>query len=101
MASTATGVERGIKWLSSFNLALAAVLLALVLVLGPTGFIFDTFTTTLGSYLTQLVTMSLRLAPLSGDRWVADWTLFYWAWWIAWAPFGGAFLERMARKRVV
>nr|WP_256202368.1 BCCT family transporter [Stenotrophomonas pictorum] len=96
MASTASGVERGIKWLSNFNLALAAVLL-----LGPTGFIFDTFTTTLGSYLNQLVTMSLRMSPFSGSTWVADWTIFYWAWWIAWAPFVGSFIARVSRGRSV
>ncbi|WP_181453884.1 BCCT family transporter, partial [Stenotrophomonas maltophilia] len=82
MASTLSGVGRGMKWLSNFNLALAALLLALVLVLGPTGAIFNTFTTTLGSYLNQLVTMSLRMSPFSSSTWVADWTIFYWAWWI-------------------
>jgi glycine betaine transporter len=101
MASTASGVERGIKWLSNFNLALAALLLAAVLLLGPTGFIFDTFTTTLGSYLNQLVTMSLRMSPFSGSTWVADWTIFYWAWWIAWAPFVGSFIARVSRGRSV
>ena len=99
MASTATGVERGIKWLSTFNLALATLLLGLVLVLGPTGFILDTFTTTLGTYLNQLLTMSLRMAPFSGSSWVADWTIFYWAWWIAWAPFVGSFIARISRGR--
>jgi glycine betaine transporter len=101
MASTASGVERGIKWLSNVNLALAALLLAAVLVLGPTGFIFDTFTTTLGAYLNQLVTMSLRMSPFSGSKWVAEWTIFYWAWWIAWAPFVGAFIARVSRGRSI
>lgn len=101
MLSTSSGVDRGIKWLSNFNLALAALLLAAVLVLGPTGFIFDTFTTTLGSYLNQLVTMSLRMSPFSGSTWVADWTIFYWAWWIAWAPFVGTFIARVSRGRSV
>lgn len=101
MASTCSGVDRGIKWLSNFNLALAGVLLAAVLVLGPTGFIFDTFTTTLGSYLNQLLTMSLRMSPFSSSTWVADWTIFYWAWWIAWAPFVGAFIARVSRGRSV
>jgi len=73
----------------------------MVLVLGPTGFIFDTFTTTLGSYLNQLVTMSLRMSPFSGSTWVADWTIFYWAWWIAWAPFVGSFIARISRGRSV
>ena len=53
MASSATGLHRGIKWLSNFNMAAAALLLALVLVLGPTAFIFETLTTTLGGYLNQ------------------------------------------------
>ncbi|WP_367346916.1 BCCT family transporter [Stenotrophomonas bentonitica] len=101
MASTASGVNRGIKWLSNFNLGLAALLLALVMVLGPTAFIFDTFTTTIGSYLNQLVTMSLRMSPFSGSTWVADWTIFYWAWWIAWAPFVGSFIARVSRGRTI
>ncbi|WP_445392296.1 BCCT family transporter [Stenotrophomonas pavanii] len=101
MASTLSGVDRGVKWLSNFNLALAAVLLLLVLVLGPTGAIFNTFTTTLGSYLNQLVTMSLRMSPFSSSTWVADWTIFYWAWWISWAPFVGSFIARISRGRSV
>jgi glycine betaine transporter len=101
MASTASGVERGVKWLSNFNLGLATTLLAMLLVLGPTGFIFDIFTTTLGAYLNQLVTMSLRMSPFSDSTWVADWTIFYWAWWIAWAPFVGSFIARVSRGRSV
>ena len=101
MSSSGSGVERGIKWLSNFNLGLAAALLLTVLALGPTGFIFDTFTTTLGAYLNQLVTMSLRMSPFTGATWVADWTIFYWAWWIAWAPFVGAFIARVSRGRSV
>lgn len=101
MASTLSGVGRGMKWLSNFNLALAALLLALLLVLGPTGAIFNTFTTTLGSYLNQLVTMSLRMSPFSSSTWVADWTIFYWAWWISWAPFVGSFIARISRGRSV
>ncbi len=101
MASSLSGVGRGMKWLSNVNLVLAALLLALVLVLGPTGAIFNTFTTTLGSYLNQLVTMSLRMSPFSSSTWVADWTIFYWAWWISWAPFVGSFIARISRGRSV
>lgn len=101
MASSASGVQRGIKWLSSFNLALATALLVAVVLLGPTGFIFETFTTTLGAYINQLVTMSLRLAPFSDSHWVADWTIFYWAWWIAWAPFVGTFIARVSKGRTI
>ncbi|SDL98083.1 glycine betaine transporter [Oryzisolibacter propanilivorax] len=101
MLSSTSGVERGIKWLSNTNLLLAGVLMLAVLVLGPTGFILDTFTTTLGAYINQLVTMSLRLSPFSESTWVRDWTVFYWAWWIAWSPFVGAFIARVSRGRTV
>lgn len=101
MISSTSGVERGIKWLSSANLALAGLLMLALLLLGPTGFILDTFTTTLGSYINQLTTMSLRLSPFSSGTWAFDWTVFYWAWWIAWAPFVGAFIARVSRGRTV
>ncbi len=101
MASSATGLSRGIKWLSNFNMAVAALLLALVIVLGPTAFIFETLTTTLGSYLDQLPAMSLRMTPFSQFAWVGDWTIFYWAWWIAWAPFVGAFFAKISYGRTV
>ncbi|GAB3339712.1 BCCT family transporter [Marilutibacter aestuarii] len=101
MASSATGLQRGIKWLSNLNLAIATLLLAFVVVLGPTAFIFETLTTTLGSYLNLLPSMSLRMTPFSQRAWVGDWTIFYWAWWIAWAPFVGAFFAKISYGRTV
>jgi glycine betaine transporter len=101
MASSATGLQRGIKWLINFNMAAAAALLACVIVLGPTAFVFETFTTTLGSYVNQLPAMSLRMTPFSQARWVGDWTIFYWAWWVSWAPFVGAFFARISYGRTV
>ncbi|HZX77985.1 BCCT family transporter [Lysobacter sp.] len=101
MASSASGLERGIKWLSNFNVGTAAILMLLVLTLGPTAFIFETLTTTLGSYLNQLPSMSLRMSPFAQNAWVGEWTIFYWAWWIAWAPFVGAFFARISYGRTV
>ncbi|MGV8940808.1 MAG: BCCT family transporter, partial [Lysobacter sp.] len=101
MTSSASGVDRGIKWLSSFNLALAGALMVAVALLGPTGFIFDTFTTSVGGYLDHLVEMSLRMSPFSANTWVADWTIFYWAWWISWSPFVGSFIARVSYGRSV
>lgn len=86
MASSASGVGRGVKWLSNANLVLAGLLLLAVLVVGPTGAIFETLTSTLGGYLNNLVTMSLHLTPFDVTDWVARWTIFCWAWWIAWCP---------------
>jgi glycine betaine transporter len=101
MASSATGLQRGIKWLSNFNMAAAALLLACVIVLGPSAFVFETFTTTLGAYINLLPSMSLRMTPFSQARWVGDWTIFYWAWWVSWAPFVGAFFARISYGRTV
>ena len=101
MLSSASGLQRGIKWMSNFNVATAALLLALVLVTGPTAFIFETFTNTLGGYINTLPSMSLRMAPFSQSAWVGDWTIFYWAWWISWAPFVGTFFAHISYGRTV
>ncbi|PHV10512.1 BCCT family transporter [Chitinimonas sp. BJB300] len=101
LASAMTGLQRGIQWLSNANLGLAAALALLVLVCGPTLFILDVFTTTLGSYLNNLLSTSLKLTPFVGDNWVKDWTVFYWAWWITWSPFVGLFIARISRGRTI
>ncbi len=101
MTSAMTGLDRGILILSNVNLGIAALLLVFMLAMGPTSFIVDVFTTTLGDYLGNLVPMSFRTAPFSGDPWVGQWTLFYWAWWIAWAPFVGTFIARVSRGRTI
>ncbi|PZD95437.1 glycine/betaine ABC transporter permease [Paenibacillus sambharensis] len=101
LLSATTGLDRGIKILSNLNLRLAVLLLLFVLFAGPTSFIFDTFTATVGGYLQNIVQMSLRLTPFSQGTWVGAWTLFYWAWWIAWAPFVGSFIARVSRGRTI
>lgn len=101
LASSVSGLERGIKWLSNTNLMLAAALAAFVLLVGPTAVILDTFTSTLGRYLSGLVQMSLRLTPFRSDEWVHGWTVFYWAWWISWSPFVGLFIARISRGRTI
>ena len=101
--SASTGLQKGIKYLSNANLVLAVVLLFTFLILGPTGFVLDLFVTTLGSYIQNLPSMGLRLAPFNQERatWIQDWTIFYWAWWIAWAPFVGTFIARVSKGRTV
>src|SRR5690606_24155215 len=68
-----------------------------------TGFLLDLFVTAMGSYLQNLPSMGLRLSPFNVERatWIQDWTVFYWAWWIAWAPFVGTFIARVSRGRTV
>jgi glycine betaine transporter len=103
LISAGTGVKRGIKYLSNANMILAVVILFAILFLGPTVFLLDLFTTTLGGYIQNLPSMGLRLSPFNEERaaWVQGWTIFYWAWWIAWAPFVGTFIARVSRGRTV
>ncbi|KQQ96914.1 BCCT family transporter [Massilia sp. Leaf139] len=101
IASAVSGVDKGVKLLSNFNMGLAAALALAVFVLGPTVAIIDTFSNTLGSYLSEFVRMSLRATPFSGSTWVGNWTIFYWAWWISWSPFVGLFIARVSRGRTV
>lgn len=101
LASALSGVGRGIKWLSSGNLMLAGALALAVLLVGPTIAIVDTFTNTLGSYLSEFVRMSLRMTPFRENAWVGDWTIFYWAWWLSWSPFVGLFIARVSRGRTI
>jgi len=101
ITSAVTGVERGVKYLSIGNLVLAGLLALFVLVVGPTIAIVDTLTNTLGSYLSELVRMSLRMTPFVDSTWVGDWTIFYWAWWLAWSPFVGLFIARVSKGRTI
>lgn len=101
ITSAVSGVEKGIKLLSNTNMCVAALLALAVFLLGPTVAIIDTFTNTLGSYASELFRMSLRATPFRDSSWVANWTIFYWAWWISWSPFVGLFIARVSRGRTI
>jgi glycine betaine transporter len=99
--SAVSGVHRGIKLVSNINVILAGSLAAFVFVLGPTTHIFNTITETAGDYLAGLPAMSFASGASGGGEWLASWTLFYWAWWISWTPFVGAFIARISRGRTI
>ncbi|MEG9296178.1 BCCT family transporter [Mangrovibacillus sp. Mu-81] len=101
LTSSTTGLDKGIKWLSNLNLSLALLLMLFVFIAGPTVFILNTFTLGIGDYITNFIRYSLRLTPYQGGTWVQDWTIFYWAWAIAWSPFVGAFVARVSRGRTI
>jgi len=101
IASAVSGVEKGVKLLSNFNMLVAALLAVAVFLLGPTVAIIETLTNTLGSYLSDIVRMSLRATPFRDSNWVGNWTIFYWAWWISWSPFVGLFIARVSRGRTI
>lgn len=103
IASSWSGLSKGIKYLSNTNLVVALLLLVLVVILGPTLLIFNMFTETFGAYISNLLEMSMRTAPLDEGRraWLDGWTIFYWAWWISWAPFVSMFIARVSRGRTI
>lgn len=103
MISAWSGLGKGIKILSNVNMILAGILLLFMLFLGPTQFILNIFTNTIGTYLQSLPSMSFRLSPLNDEvrSWINGWTIFYWAWWIAWAPFVGIFIARVSKGRSI
>ncbi len=102
--SVVLGLKGGIKRISDLNLILAAFLLVFVLLAGPTLFLFNSWIQNLGSYFSSLIDMSFNMHAYSSDKaqeWMGDWTLFYWAWWIAWSPFVGMFIARVSRGRTI
>ncbi|MGP4079860.1 glycine betaine uptake BCCT transporter [Pseudalkalibacillus sp. R45] len=101
--SANTGISRGIKYLSNINMSLAVLLFITMLILGPTLFLLNLFTTSLGSYAQNLMQMGLRLTPFDSQEaaWTQGWTVFYWAWWVSWTPFVGMFIARVSKGRTI
>ena len=95
------GLDKGIKRLSDINMGLTGILLAFMVILGPTLFIFDSFIENIGNYLANIVTLSTWSEAYSGTDWQSAWTIFYWAWWVSWSPFVGVFIARISRGRTI
>ncbi len=100
LISVMTGINVGIKRLSQFNIILAFLLLAALIFLGPTNYIFKSLFTGLGAYVMKIVPLSNWIGR-EDTGFFHDWTTFYWAWWIAWAPFIGTFIARISKGRTV
>ena len=99
--SVVAGLDGGIKRLSNINILLSIVFLAFMVAVGPTLFIFDTFVQSYGAYVVDLVSWGTWSEAWSGGTWQNSWTIFYWAWWVSWAPFVGVFVARISRGRTI
>ncbi|KOU84948.1 choline transporter [Streptomyces sp. XY593] len=99
--SAFSGLHKGVKWLSTSNIVLAAVLMLFVFLLGPTVHILDVIPSSVGGYLSELLPMASRTGAFTDSAWLGAWTIFYWAWWLSWAPFVGTFIARISRGRTI
>ena len=99
--SVYVGLERGIKRLSNLNMALTKTLLVFVLLAGPTLFILKMATNSVGLLVYQFVRMNTWTDPLTDSGFIEDWTVFYWAWWVAVGPFMGIFVARISEGRTI
>lgn len=99
--SVVLGVDKGVKFLSEWNMRIAILLLLLVLVLGPTIFVFQSFVQNTGNYLYSFLEISSWTESYTGNDWQNSWTVFYWGWWIAWSPFVGMFIARISKGRSI
>ena len=95
------GLSKGIKILSDINVYLAVLLLLFVLAIGPTLFIINGWSNSVGLMINNFVQMSLWTDPIAKGSFPQDWTIFYWAWWIAYAPMMGLFVARISRGRTI
>jgi len=99
--SVVLGLEKGVRFLSVLNMRLGLLFLVVLLIVGPTVFIFDLFVESTGYYVQNLVSLSTWTDSFSDSEWQDNWTVFYWAWWISWSPFVGMFIARVSRGRTI
>src|ERR687893_445625 len=103
MLSASTPIDKGVNYLSQASMYLAFLLLVYFLIVGPTILQLNTFTQELGVYLANLVPQSLRMSAFDPQEaeWLGSWTIFFWATWVAWGPYVGAFIARISRGRTI
>ena len=100
--SAVSGVRRGIRILSELNIGLSVILLGCFLFLGPAAWLVGFLATSIGEYVWHALPMGFWIAGDPGQaEWQNRWTIFYWGWWISWAPFVGMFIARISRGRTL
>lgn len=98
-----SGLSKGIQYLSNLNMVLAALLLVIVFIVGPTLLILNMMTSGTGDYLNSILFNTLDVAPLNEQKsdWLQTWTIYYWGWWMSWSPFVGIFIARISKGRSI
>ncbi len=101
VSSVIAGLDKGVRRLSEINMYAAGTLLLFVFLLGPTVFLLDSLIQNVGRYIQHLAQLSTWTESYQRTEWQHGWTIFYWAWWIAWSPFVGMFIARISRGRTI
>lgn len=101
--SAISGVTKGLKILSELNLLLVFLLMLFVLFCGGWVELLSDFTSNLGVYFSNIVNLSFKTYIYESEHiaWFNSWTIFYWAWWLSWAPFVGFFIAKISRGRTI
>ena len=105
--SATTGVDKGVKFMSEMNVYFAIGLVLFILFMGDTKFLLNSLVLNVGDYISRFPAMTLDTFAYNQDKdptstqWIKDWTLFFWAWWVAWSPFVGLFLARISKGRTI
>ena len=95
------GIDKGAKAISNINLCVAVFLMIALVIVGPKVEIINSFVNGLGDYFGSFIEDSLNISAYGDNSWVENWRIFYWGWWIAWAPFVGLFIARISRGRTI
>jgi glycine betaine transporter len=95
------GVEKGMGKISNANIIIAVAVAVVLFLVGPTVDILNNLVEGIGAYISSFVADSFKMGAFGDHDWYANWTIYYWAWWIAWSPFTGAFIARISRGRTV
>jgi choline/glycine/proline betaine transport protein len=99
--SVVLGLDKGVRVLSELNVRVGLIFLVALLILGPTLFVLNGFIQNTGAYMQTLFSLGTWTETYVNSDWQANWTIFYWAWWISWSPFVGMFIARVSRGRTV
>jgi choline/glycine/proline betaine transport protein len=97
--SVVSGVSRGVRLLSEMNFWLSIAAVLFMLILGPTQYLIGVTIEATGDYIQNLLRLSFHTNATHDSRWQAEWTVFFWGWWLAWSPFVGMFIARISRGR--
>ena len=99
--SVVSGLHKGVQILSKIASIMAVLLMIFMLVLGPTLFILGSTIQSTGYYLQNIISTGTWMEIYKGTSWMGSWTLFYWGWWFAWAPFVSLFIARISKGRTI